>query len=151
MSSRVELHKSNYTSHHYDAQLDTLFSDWFSETSKMVEADFEFEIKKWLKVSQQCKPSKIYDYCYNFVYPINPQQQTWMAQLLNSGWVKLGVKQYSHVVPEEYISNLSVCQMFKEFFDMNLENQFKIAHFSDELGAIRWLNISKIHLPQRLS
>lgn len=150
MTSRIELHKSSYASHHYDAQLDTLFSDWFSETSKMGEADFEFEMKKWLEVSQQCKPSKIYDYCCNFVYPINPQQQTWMAQLLNPGWVKLGVKQYSHVVPEEYISNLSVYQMFQEFLEMNLDNQFKIEHFSDELEAIHWLNISEIHLPKRL-
>ena len=151
MHQRIELHQTRYASHHYDEKLDTLFSNWFSETSEMDNDDFKFEMNRWMEVSRKCQPTKIYDYCVNFVYPINPAQQTWMANLLNPGWVNLGVKQYSHVVPEEYISNLSVYQMFQEFLAMKLENQFKIEHFSDELEAIHWLGFSEVHLPKRFT
>lgn len=145
---KVELYKSAYAAHHYDAELDTMFSEWFTETEKMTHEEFEIEMKKWLEASQQCKPTKIYDYCVNFIFPINPDEQTWMAQLLNPGWVALGIKQYSHVVPEELISNLAVDQMFQEFLKMDLENQFDIKHFSDEKEAIRWLNLDIKHLPE---
>lgn len=151
MHQRIELHRTKYASHHYDEQLDTLFSDWFPETAEMIEDDFTFEMNQWIEVSKKVRPSKIYDYCVNFIYPISPEQQTWMAHLLNPGWVRLGVKQYSHVVPEEYISNLSVYQMFQEFLDMKLENQFEIEHFSDEQTAIQWLGLTSIHLPKRLA
>ena len=146
---KVELHKSAYAAHYYDAEIDTMFSDWFVETEQMNNDDFELEMKIWLEVSQRCKPSKIYDHCVNFVFPIGPEQQVWMAQLLNPGWVACGVKQYSHVVPEELISNLAVDQMFQEFLDMDLENQFAIKHFSDEKEAIQWLNLDVKHLPSR--
>lgn len=139
MNLKTELYKSKYASHHYDKQLDALFSDWFPETSSMNDKDFEFEMRKWLEVSQQCKPSVVYTRCVNFDYPINPEQQTWMAQLLNRCWVDLGVKQYLHVVPEEYVTKLSACQMFQEFLDMKLENQFEIHHFPNESEAIQWL------------
>ncbi|HAS44855.1 MAG TPA: hypothetical protein DCS93_30525 [Microscillaceae bacterium] len=149
MNSRTELYRSKYASHHYDEQLGALFSDWFPETSEMDDDDFESEMKKWLEVSMQCKPSIVYTRCVNFDYPINPEQQTWMAQLLNRCWVNLGVKQYLHVVPAEYVTKLSACQMFQEFLDMKLENQFDIHHFSNESEAIQWLETSKTCSPKR--
>ncbi len=142
MNSRTTLYRSKYASHHYDKQLDALFSDWFPETSEMDDQDFEFEMKKWMKVSQECKPTVVYTRCVNFDYPINPDQQTWMAQLLNRCWVDLGVKQYLHIVPEGFVTKLSACQMFQEFIDMKLENQFEIHHFPNEAEAIQWLGVS---------
>lgn len=68
----------------------------------------------------------------HFIYPINPDEQVWMAHTLNPGWIEAGVKKYAHVVPEEFISNLSIDLMFEEFFLMELENQFEIRHFADE-------------------
>ncbi|GAB4403569.1 MAG: hypothetical protein OHK0053_28390 [Microscillaceae bacterium] len=62
-----------------------------------------------------------------------------MAKTLNPAWIEAGVERYAHIVPEELIANLSVEQMFDEFLNMGLENQFDIAHFSNREEAKNWL------------
>lgn len=135
------LYKSKYAEHYYDAETNTLHSNWFEETKNMKGGDFKKEIEEWLRVSEEVKPNKIYDYCVNFIYPINNEEQVWMAHTLNPGWIGVGVKKYAHVVPQEFITNLSVDLMFDEFFLMKLENQFEIKHFADEdtEKAKKWL------------
>lgn len=137
------LHKSSFAIHIYDEDQKTLLTDWYRETEDMSPQDFKFEMEKWLEVSKLCRPEKIYDYCVNFVYTIDIAEQKWMAHLLNPGWADLGVKKYAHIVPEEFIANLSVEQMFEEFTNMNLENQFEIRHFADNNteSAKKWLGI----------
>lgn len=135
------LYKSKYSEHHYDIETNTLHSNWFEETKNMKNEDFKKEIEEWLRVSKEVKPTKIYDYCVNFVYSINNEEQVWMAHTLNPGWIEAGVKKYAHIVPQEFIANLSVDLMFDEFFLMKLENQFEIKHFADEQQkqAKEWL------------
>ncbi len=133
------LHESKYAAHQYDEETNTLYSEWFVETKDMKDEEFKEAMEVWLKVSQQVRPEKIYDYCCNFIYPITPENQIWMAHLLNPGWIGAGVKKYAHIVPEEFIANLSVDQMFEEFSLMRLDNQFEIKHFSDEEKAKSWL------------
>ena len=140
------LHKSKFASHHYCDETKTLFSDWFQETGSMKEEDFKNEMEIWIKVSKECRPERIFDRCIDFTYPISPENQTWMAQLLNPGWIDAGVKKYAHLVPEEFIANLSVYQMFDEFFEMKLDNQFEIEHFSDEIDAFKWLGEKEVIL-----
>lgn len=135
-----ELHRSIYAKHLYDPENQTLYSEWFESTAKMTEAEFKQEMEKWAEVSVSCSPLYIYDYCVNFVYPISIENQTWLAHLLNPTWANLGVKKYAHIVPAELIANLSVEQMFDEFLNMNLPNQFEIKHFSEEKEGKDWLN-----------
>lgn len=126
-----KLYKSKYAQHLYGEEESTLYTDWFKETEYMTKEDFKIEMEAWLEASKKVNPKKIYDYCTNFIYPINPEEQVWMAHLLNPGWIQVGVKKYAHIVPEEFIANLSVEQMFEEFDKMNLDNQFEIRHFAD--------------------
>lgn len=127
-----ELYKSKYAEHKFDQEQNTMHTDWFEETKNMSSEDFKKEMHAWLEASQKVNPEKIYDYCVNFIYPITPDEQVWMAHLLNPGWIATGVKKYAHVVPKEFIANLSVEQMFEEFDNMKLENQFEIKHFADD-------------------
>lgn len=138
---RKELYKSRYASHYYDEASQTMFSIWFNETQQMNADGFRVETEKWLEASLQCKPKNIFDYCVNFVYPISPEEQNWMAQLLNTAWVNMGVQKYAHIMPKELIANISSDQLFQEFTEMGLENQFTIGNFADTTEAINWLEV----------
>ena len=80
----------------------------------------------------------------DFNYLINPEEQIWMAHLLNPELIKLGLKKYAYLVPEEIFSEASVEQLFDEFFEMNLKNQFTIKKFDNEEKALKWLLIKNI-------
>ncbi|MCU0444179.1 MAG: hypothetical protein MUE85_04620 [Microscillaceae bacterium] len=134
-----ELFSSRFSKHVYVAESQTLFTYWTEDTEKMNKVQFEQEMHAWLKASETCSPHKIYDYCKGFLYPIDPDEQIWLAHLLNEGWVRLGVQKYAHIVPEELITNIGTMQLFEEFENMKLPNQFVIQHFSDEDEALHWL------------
>ncbi len=133
------IYSSRFAKHEYDSETQTLFTDWFIETQDMNSEDFRIEMKAWLEVFRKVKPQYLYDNCVNFVYPIVPDEQTWMAELLNAEWIRLGLKKYAHMVPADLISEMSVEQLFDEFFTMRLPNQFPIVNFADREKAIKWL------------
>ncbi len=131
--------QTEYAKHEFDKQTKTLFTKWYLETEKMNDLDFRYEMKEWLNVFRKCKPTYLLDDCADFSYPISPEEQEWMAQLLNATWIALGLKKYAHIVPSELITELSVHQLFYEFFIMNLENQYPIENFVDKQAALEWL------------
>lgn len=133
------IYSSRFAKHEYDSQTQTLFTDWFSETEHMSNDDFMHEMRAWLEVFRQTKPKYLYDNCVNFMYPIVPVEQIWMAELLNAEWIKLGLKKYAHMVPADMITELSVEQSFEEFFEMRLPNQFPIVNFAEREAALKWL------------
>jgi hypothetical protein len=133
------LFQSKFSSHAYEPETKTMFTYWTEATEKMNQIEFQQEMQAWLKASEACQPDKIFDYCKGFIYPIDPDEQIWLAHLLNEGWVRLGVKKYAHIVPEELIANISTMQLFEEFENMKLPGQFVIEHFADEDEALAWL------------
>lgn len=142
------VYESRFVKHAFNPQSQTLFSYWTTETPQMSQLDFKVEMENWLNTSQKFKPLYLFDYCQDFVYPIVEEEQIWMAHLLNPGWIEIGLQKYAHIVPDEFISNLAVEQMFDEFFNMKLANQFEIRHFgvSEEETAADWLWGKKIML-----
>lgn len=135
----VVLYESKYSKHIYQPSTEILYSDWFMATKNMQADDFIQEMEAWLKVSQQCKFTYLLDRCVDFTYGISPDEQIWMAKLLNIPWVEIGLEKYAHIVPAEFISNLSVEQVFGEYLDMKLPNQYPIVDFTDEKEALEWL------------
>ncbi len=133
------IYASRFAKHEYDSASKTLFSDWFLETEYMSSVDFGTEMEAWLGVFRQTKPKYLYDNCVNFLYPIVPQEQVWMAELLNAEWIELGLKKYAHMVPVDMITEMSVEQSFEEFFEMKLPKQFPIVNFTNQEEAIKWL------------
>ncbi len=133
------IYQSKFSKHEYDSKTKTIFTNWFEETANMTTEDFKNEMQEWLNVFRKCKPSYLYDRCVDFSYLITPNEQIWMANLLNEEWIKLGLKKYAHLVPAQLISELSVEQMFDEFFQMKFENQYPIVNFADREKALKWL------------
>ncbi len=135
----IVLYQSKYSKHIYQAETEILYSDWFAQTYNMQAEEFEAEMKAWLAISQQCKFTYLFDRCVDFNYTISNTEQIFMANLLNRAWAKMGLKKYAHIVPEEFMSSLSVELTFSEYFDMNLPNQYPIRDFTDANEAMRWL------------
>jgi len=133
------IYHSKFSKHEFDSKTKTLFTRWFNETLTMTSDDFKSEMQEWLNVFRRCKPTYLYDRCVDFYYPISPDEQVWMAQLLNAEWIQLGLKKYAHMVPAELIAELSVEQLFDEFFKMKLDNQFPIVNFANRNEALKWL------------
>ncbi|GEM_PF-698760 len=135
------LYNSKFVKHEYNTDDQTLYTEWFIETENMNTTDFKHEVLHWGEVSKQVPLSYIFDYCCNFLYTITPEEQIWMAHQLNPIWSVAQVKKYAHIVPKEFISNLTVEQLFDEFFAMNLSHQFELKHFADNRTeeASRWL------------
>ncbi len=133
------VYQSKYSKHEYDSKSGTMFTDWFAETVNMSNADFKKEMQEWLAAFRMKSPKYLFDNCIGFKYPIVPKEQIWMAQLLNAEWIALGLKKYAHMVPAELITELSVEQLFEEFFSMKLENQFQIVNFASKEEALNWL------------
>ncbi|GAA4848389.1 hypothetical protein [Algivirga pacifica] len=133
------IYKSKFSEHLYDDATATIYSDWFKETESMNEEDFRTEMQEWVNAFEACKPKYLFDRCVDFSYPISPEEQVWMAKLLNPAWVALGLQKYAHIVPEELFSEVSVEQTFEEFFNMKLPNQYPIVNFSNKEEALEWL------------
>ena len=133
------IYQSKFSKHEYDSTTKIIFTDWFKETTNMTTDDFKNEMQEWLNAFRKCKPLYLYDRCVDFNYTITPDEQIWMANLLNAEWIKLGLKKYAHIVPAEMITELSVEQLFDEFFQMKLENQYPIIDFADREKALEWL------------
>jgi len=138
---KEERYRSAYAAHSYDAETQTLYTEWFRETEQMSAEDFKTEMEAWLKASQETEAKLLFDYCVNFIYPITPEEQLWMAHLLKPGWAAAGLQKYAHIVPEELIANLSVYQMFEEFDNIKTENEFEIRHYAEEQSeeAKEWM------------
>ena len=92
------IYNSKYSAHFYDEKTHPIHSDWFTETEKMNEEDFITEMQAWLQAFEICKPTYLLDRCVDFRYPISPEEQIWMANLLNKKWANWGLKKYAHIV-----------------------------------------------------
>lgn len=138
---KIEVYRSIYAIHELDASVRTLYSTWLPSTAQMTAGEFKQEMENWLAISKNSRVLRIFDFCADFIYPIAPAEQVWMAHLLNPGWIEAGLEKYAHIVPQEFIANLSVDQMFEEFYQMNLSGQFAIRHYAVEEAeaALQWL------------
>jgi hypothetical protein len=135
----INVYLSKFARHDFDPKTQTVFSEWYAATQEMTREDFKNEMRAWLDVFRKHCPKRLYDDCVNFSYTISPEEQEWMAKLLNPEWVALGLKKYAHMVPEEMISSLAVEQLFDEFFRQNLSGQYPIRNFSSREEALAWL------------
>jgi hypothetical protein len=135
----ILLYESKYSRHIYQAETEIMFSDWSAKTKNMDAQDFKTEMEAWLAATKECKFTYLFDRCVEFNYTISLKEQVWMANLLNEAWATMGLKKYAHIVPEAFISSLSVEQTFEEYFNMKLPNQYPIKDFADANEALDWL------------
>lgn len=133
------IYSSKYSKHTYDANNSLLFSYWDITTEDMSKEEFRAEMIMWRDVFRQVKPKYLLDDCVNFSYPIIQKEQIWMVETLYNEWIQLGLQKYAHLVPAEYITEISTEQLFEEFSKKIEGNKYPIVNFSSKKEALAWL------------
>ncbi|NJL12496.1 MAG: hypothetical protein HC913_05540 [Microscillaceae bacterium] len=133
------LHKSKYVYHRLINNAQTLYTHWFAETEFMPSQVFRQEMQIWQSIFVQYRPLALFNQCQDFLYPISPDEQVWLSQLLQPAFLKNDLRCYAHVVPEESISNISVMQLFQELEKLIEPGDLLIRHFHEEKPALEWL------------
>ncbi|GAB4405819.1 MAG: hypothetical protein OHK0053_31860 [Microscillaceae bacterium] len=133
------LYKSKYVCHRLVKSAQILYSHWFAETEFMPSQVFRQEMQTWQSIFIQYRPVALFDQCQAFLYPISPDEQVWMAKLLQPAFLLGDLRRYAHVVPEESISNISVMQLFQELEKLIEPGDLLIQHFQEEKQALEWL------------
>jgi len=135
------LENNKYLEIHFHTETKTIELKWFSETTNMDENDYKRILLRLAGFVEQYKAKKWLGDTSQFAFPINPQLQEWTALEFNSKLVKTGLQKMALVLPEEFISQLSVGQTVDEMEVKGHENQFITNHFSDVTSAKAWLNV----------
>jgi hypothetical protein len=130
---------TKYAQHLYNPNNRTLFSVWFPQTKEMSPAEFREELAVWTEAFEKFRPERLFDMCKYFSYAISPSEQVFMAESVYARWAELGLKKYAHMVPNEVLPDLSVEQLFDEFFKLRLPNAFEIKNFLNPQEAMAWL------------
>lgn len=137
---RTKIYSSQFVEHSYDENTGIFYTEWQEDSEDMLEFDFRHEVKAWLEASRKVKPRKILDICKNLAYPISPESQIWIAELLTPEWIRLGVKRYAQVLPKDEITRMSSEQLLLEFAQLPHKNRINFSSFESETEAQKWLS-----------
>ncbi|WP_299460853.1 hypothetical protein [uncultured Microscilla sp.] len=135
--------------------METLFSDQYNDilydkesnihyhvtqptTAQMTEAEFRQMLLNWKRLVLPYKPQCILIDNLNFHFPVSPDLQDWVVQNITTPVLAIGsVIKYSFVLPEEFISQLSISQFTDEA--KNASSEDVIRYFPSREAAEAWL------------
>ncbi|EAY24892.1 hypothetical protein [Microscilla marina] len=135
--------------------METLFSDQFNDifynkengihyhitkpaTAQMTEAEFRQMVLNWKQLMLSCEPQWILIDNRDFQFPISPDLQNWVAQNVSAQVLALdSIIKSCFVLPEEFISQLSVSQLSDEA--KNVSQKDSVRYFSSQEAAEVWL------------
>ncbi|EAY24891.1 hypothetical protein [Microscilla marina] len=135
--------------------METLFSDQFNDitynkengihyhitkpaTAQMTEAEFKQMLLNWKQLMLSCNPQWVLVDSLNFQFPISPDLQNWVVQNITMPVLTIGsIIKSSFVLPEEFISQLSVSQFTDEANHVSPKNNLQ--YFSSREAAEVWL------------
>ncbi len=73
-------------------------------------------------------------------FTIDPNFQIEYGEYSTQKFIALGCKKLAVVLPEDFVSNLSVQQLVDEVEDMKFNNMFQTRYFGNVESAKEWLN-----------
>ncbi|WP_299460851.1 hypothetical protein [uncultured Microscilla sp.] len=135
--------------------METLFSDQFNDiiynkengihyhilkptTAQMTEVEFRQMLLNWKQLMFSHNPQSILVDSLNFHFPISPDLQDWVLQNITTPVLAIGsVLGYCFVLPEEFISQLSISQFTDEA--KNASSEEVMQYFSSREAAEIWL------------
>lgn len=97
--------------------------------------DFKRELQDFIGLVEEYRPVKILWNLQEFDVAIEPSLQAWIDSNINAKEVELGVKKEAFLMPEEFITQISVEQTMDEENAEKIECEF----FKHNDDAISWL------------
>ena len=129
-----QIFRNNYLNIQIDQQNSIFYWEWSRETYRMSEDDFVKYSNKILEfvLQNQCKYGV--ENAIDFRFIISPDIQKLIAQrVIEKG--RGSFKKLAHVVSSDFVSKLSVEQLWKEYERYNFQERY----FSDTKEAMDWV------------
>ncbi|WP_299460849.1 hypothetical protein [uncultured Microscilla sp.] len=135
--------------------METLFSDQFNDilynkengihyhvtkptTAQMTETEFKQMLLNWKQLMVSHNPRWILVDSLNLHFPVSPELQNWLVQNITIPVLAIGsIIKSSFVLPQEFISQLSVSQFMDEASNVSPKNNLQ--YFSSREAAEIWL------------
>lgn len=133
-----KLYESEFVSHFMVSETALLKSIWKDNTINMEAEQFTEECKEQINIFKTYNAKKLYSDSRKFMFSISPEQQEWLDNNLLPQLIEAGIDKWALIYPEEFITQLSVDQLFDEENSQTVNINF----FSDETKALTWLNES---------
>jgi hypothetical protein len=133
------IRKSKFTRRFYDENQALIKSVWLLSTEFMTDVRYRQEMLSAVELVKKY-PCKYFlaDTTW-FKYVISPDLQDWTATHIAEAIANLGVMRFAYIIPEEYISSLSVEQTVEEADQLKVNKPYHLAYFYTEEEAREWL------------
>ena len=131
----MEVYKSEYLKIDVESANSLLFYTWFPASENMDDAKFESEATKIADEADRHKVKNVIGHDRDFMFPISPDVQVWIAENLLSRLPEIGVKKYAIIQSEDLLVQMSSEQMFQE----DVAKQYQSKYFSSEKEAREWV------------
>lgn len=131
----MEIYKNEYWIMLYEKESELLIQFWSSNTENMSAELFKSELINYLEIVKEYQPKRLLSYSPDFFYPISPKEQEWIDKNIIPPTFSLGLRYVAVVIPQEFISNLSVQQTMEEPEASKLVTRY----FDNEEDAKKWL------------
>jgi len=99
------------------------------------EAEFKSELMNFIQVFDIYKVKKTLWNLKNFEMPIPTQLQKWIDEEINSKEIEMGVKKEAFVMPDDFISQMSVEKTMEETYGKKIVKDY----FKSRDEALFWL------------
>ncbi|EAY25973.1 hypothetical protein [Microscilla marina] len=122
----------------FDQKLSLHYNTNKSETLHMSESEFKTLLLKWRASIFETKPRLVLVDNRELQYPISPELQLWMVENITTPILEMpSVDKFCVIVPQEFISHLSMNQLTEEVNQVIKQNP--VRHFDNLTEAMAWL------------
>lgn len=133
----MDNYKSKFMEVIFHKETSTIEFAWSSETITLTDADFRNELEQQVKSVKYYSPSNVLIDTTSFIFPISPDTQTWVDEVIYPAWAKEGVSKMGFLMSPELISQLSIQQAVQE----NSQEALKSGFFETKDEAFNWFSV----------
>jgi len=128
----MELYRSDYLTINYEPELSLFCDIWSSKAAEMTDEDYNQEMEVWVRLVNEYKPTRLYDYVKESYSSINLDLTDWSNDIWSSDAFST-IKKYAIVVNNNYYSELYGDPSY------SFEPQLPTRYFADNDAAIKWV------------
>ncbi|MCU0450711.1 MAG: hypothetical protein MUC97_12865 [Bernardetiaceae bacterium] len=127
-------YQSQYLTIEFSPEQKYQLNTWHSPTATLTDEQFKQEVSEQTKAALANQPSAFLTDARAFLFPIHPQLQDWVNNVIFADMRKAGVKKLAILVSSDLIAQLGIEQLV----DDDPVKGFVTQYFDDPQTAISW-------------
>jgi hypothetical protein len=129
-------YQSQYLTIEFNAEQKYQTNTWHPATATLNEEQFKLEVGEQTKAALTNKPSAFLTDARAFLFPIHPQLQDWVNNVIFADMRKAGVEKLAILISSDLIAQLGIEQLV----DDDPVKGFVTQYFDDPQTAVEWFN-----------